>query len=221
MSDNVRHYADEQIDVSYDTQRCIHAAECVRGLPAVFDTARRPWILPAAADADAIAEVIGRCPSGALHFTRRDGGPAEPQPAQNTITPTPDGPLYVRGRVQLRAADGSPIAEDVRMALCRCGQSHNKPFCDNSHREAHFSDPGVVAEGGRLADTSGDLTLTVLENGPYLAQGRFTVLGAAGQGVYAAEAAKLCRCGGSGNKPFCDGTHRRIGFRSVEASDEQ
>ena len=221
MTEKVRHYADDRIDVSYNTQRCIHAAECVRGLPAVFDTKRRPWILPAAADADAIAEVIARCPSGALHFTRHDGGPAEPLPEVNTIAPTPNGPLYVRGRVQLRAADGSPIVEDVRMALCRCGQSHNKPFCDNSHRDAGFSDAGVVTDGGATSEAGDGLTITASENGPYLVKGPLTLCGAGGQSEFHADSARLCRCGGSGNKPFCDGTHRRNGFRSGEAGDEQ
>ena len=130
MSDKVRHYADEEIDITYDSRRCIHVAECIRGLPAVFNTSRRPWILPTGAGADAIAAVVAKCPTGALHFTRRDGGVAEPTTEDNTIVPMPAGPLYVRGRVQLRSADGSVIVEDTRLALCRCGRSHNKPFCD-------------------------------------------------------------------------------------------
>lgn len=151
MNDTVRHYADETIDISYDARRCIHAAECVRGLPAVFDTARRPWILPTGASADTIAAVIARCPSGALHFTRRDGGASETPPEPTTIVPTPSGPLYVRGRIQLRSADGSVIVEDTRLALCRCGQSRNKPFCDNSQRDAGFDDPGIIAVLGEMA----------------------------------------------------------------------
>ena len=138
MKDNLRHYTDEAIDVSYDAQRCIHAAECVRRLPAVFDTSRRPWILPSAASADAIAAVVEKCPTGALHYTRRDGGATEAPPEQTTIAPVPGGPLYVRGLIQLRSADGSLVAEDTRMALCRCGQSENKPFCDNSHIGTDF-----------------------------------------------------------------------------------
>ena len=142
----------DDIDVSYDVRRCIHAEECVRGLPAVFDTARRPWILPSAASADEIASVIQRCPSGAFHFDRRDGGRSEaPQPS-TTIVPTAGGPLYVGGLVQLRSADGQPVFEDVRMALCRCGQSKSKPLCDNSHIAANFDDAGAVPESGASAD---------------------------------------------------------------------
>jgi uncharacterized Fe-S cluster protein YjdI len=89
-SDKIRHYANEQIDIGYDARRCIHAAECIRGLPAVFDSIRRPWIMPSGASADEIAKVIAQCPSGALHVKRRDGGPRETL-AEPT---TPGGPLY-------------------------------------------------------------------------------------------------------------------------------
>jgi uncharacterized Fe-S cluster protein YjdI/CDGSH-type Zn-finger protein len=142
---SARHYRGEGIDVTYDAKRCIHAAECVRGLPAVFDTRRRPWILPSAAAADAIAAVIERCPTGALHYTRSGGGAAEAPDVPTTAVPMPAGPLYVRGRLELRSADGSVIVEDTRAALCRCGRSENKPFCDNSHYAAGFHDPGAIA----------------------------------------------------------------------------
>jgi uncharacterized Fe-S cluster protein YjdI/CDGSH-type Zn-finger protein len=136
--DNLRHYTNEAIDITYDARRCIHASECVRGLPEVFDTDRRPWILPSGASADAIAAVIERCPSGALHYARRDGGAAEAPSEQTTMTPVPGGPLYVRGLIQVRSPVGSLIVEDTRVALCRCGQSENKPFCDNSHSGTGF-----------------------------------------------------------------------------------
>src|SRR6187402_2861377 len=49
MDNKIRHYSDEEIDISFDARRCIHAEECVHGLPVVFETARRPWVLPNAA----------------------------------------------------------------------------------------------------------------------------------------------------------------------------
>ena len=148
QKDGLRHYTSEAIDITYDARRCIHAAECVRGLPAVFDTDRRPWILPSGANAEAIAAVIERCPTGALHYTRRDGGAAESPSAQTTIAPVPGGPLYVRGLIQLRSADGRLLVEDTRVALCRCGQSQNKPFCDNSHLGSDFDDASARKDGG-------------------------------------------------------------------------
>src|SRR5688500_3207046 len=63
----IRRYTGLDVVVSYEAARCVHAAECLRTLPAVFDTGRRPWILPDAAGADAVAAAVERCPSGALH----------------------------------------------------------------------------------------------------------------------------------------------------------
>lgn len=65
-------YTGTLLDVSFDGAVCQHAAECVRGMPEVFDTGKRPWIDPGRADtadlADRLREVVGRCPSGALHI---------------------------------------------------------------------------------------------------------------------------------------------------------
>lgn len=144
--EKIRYYAGQEIEISYDANRCIHATECLRGLPAVFDSARRPWIQPAGALPNVIAEVIERCPSGALHYRRLDGGPAEEPDDPTTITARRNGPLYVRGAIQLHGTDGTVLIEDTRMALCRCGASGNKPFCDNSHRRVGFKDPEVTAE---------------------------------------------------------------------------
>jgi CDGSH-type Zn-finger protein/uncharacterized Fe-S cluster protein YjdI len=216
MSDGVRRYEGDGFEVSYDARRCIHAAECVRGLPAVFDTARRPWILPGAADADAVAAVVARCPSGALHVARSDGAPTEQPPGRTLILVTPDGPLFVSGQVRVLAADGATILEDTRVALCRCGQSASKPCCDNSHRAAGFADAGAVPPGGEAAG-EGLLTVTASANGPLLLDGPFTLRSLDGEEHTGTKAA-LCRCGGSGHKPFCDGTHRRVGFRDKETT---
>jgi hypothetical protein len=113
----------------------------VRGLPAVFRPAAKPWVKVDAATADQIAEVVARCPSGALHFERLDGGAQEAAEAGTVIAPQPDGPLYVRGHIRILAADGAIVREDTRLALCRCGQSNNKPFCDGSHRTNGFKAP--------------------------------------------------------------------------------
>lgn len=67
-----RTYTGPLLDVAFDGAVCQHAAECVRGMPAVFDPAARPWIDAGAADDEASAqtlrEVVGRCPSGALQI---------------------------------------------------------------------------------------------------------------------------------------------------------
>jgi uncharacterized Fe-S cluster protein YjdI/CDGSH-type Zn-finger protein len=127
-------YTSETITVYYNAKLCIHAAECVRGLPQVFDTSKKPWIEPSNASADAVAEVIHRCPSGALHYERLDGGVNEPVPDEVTGTFAENGPLYLRGNLKLETTEGDTIFEGTRVALCRCGASSNKPFCDKSHQ---------------------------------------------------------------------------------------
>jgi len=216
-----RLYRGAAINVTFDAALCIHAAECVRGLPAVFDRQRRPWILPDAAVADAIAAVIHRCPTGALHYERVDGGPAEPKPATNSIHIRANGPYYVRGDIKIVTPDGTIVIEDVRVALCRCGQSQNKPFCDNAHIAAGFTDRGalpVAKDEAPAADIPpaeyGPLTIKTRTNGPLKLTGNFELLSADKQTVQYRDEAALCRCGGSANKPFCDGTHKTNGFQA-------
>jgi uncharacterized Fe-S cluster protein YjdI/CDGSH-type Zn-finger protein len=139
-----REYRANAIAVLWEPVYCIHAANCIRSQPAVFDPRDRPWVHVEAASADEIAEAVMRCPTGALHFRRLDGGEQEPVLDETWVMPVPDGPLYLRGDIELVDADGE-IRRDTRMALCRCGQSRNKPFCDNSHRFSRFRDPGASA----------------------------------------------------------------------------
>ena len=215
MEEDVHQYDGEAIEVTWDLERCIHARECVRGLPAVFDPDERPWIEPDRAAADELAEVIERCPTGALHYRREDDGPAESTPEENTITVTADGPHYVRGDVEVDAPDGETLLADTRVALCRCGASGNKPLCDNSHLEVGFEAPGTAGEGSGVAEAprpGGTLSVLPTPDGPLHLRGEFELRGDEDGSTYRGSDAWLCRCGGSNNKPFCDGTHARIGF---------
>jgi uncharacterized Fe-S cluster protein YjdI len=85
-----RAYAAPEVTVFYDRGRCRHYAECVRGLPQVFDPTRRPWIRADLADAQAVAEVVRRCPTGALHYRLLAAEPEEPT-HPTVITPDPGG----------------------------------------------------------------------------------------------------------------------------------
>jgi uncharacterized Fe-S cluster protein YjdI len=133
-----RVYSNERIAVRWNPSRCIHSEHCSQGLPQVFQPSARPWIQVDAATADEIAAVVARCPSGALHVERLDGGPSEEPQEPTTIEPRPNGPLYLRGRLRIVDAEGILLREDTRVALCRCGHSRNKPFCDGSHETAGF-----------------------------------------------------------------------------------
>lgn len=132
----IKEYDGEGITVTYEPRRCLHAAECVRGLPAVFDLAERPWVRPDGAAPDLVAEVIRRCPSGALQY-RPAPGPAE-VPAESGDVPTtvrrmPDGRLLVRGDLLVRDGRSGPEGRhETRAVLCGCGASGNRPYCDHS-----------------------------------------------------------------------------------------
>jgi len=134
----------------------------------------------------------------------------------NTIMVRPDGPLICtsESNVIVQDADGNVIQQDKELALCRCGQSANKPFCDGSHKhndfeaEQTFSDE--KAEQG--IDTSGDLVITVKDNAMLLIKSPVMIFSRDGKSVTQRSKGALCRCGASKNKPFCDISHKKCGF---------
>jgi len=213
----IHDYESPEIVVRFEPKRCIHAEECIHGLPAVFDRHGRPWIEPGKGSADEIAEVVLRCPTGALRFERRDGGPAEMTPTSNIGRVAANGPVYLEGDLELQLPDGS-VMKETRVALCRCGASQNKPFCDNSHIEAGFEDPGALAE--RRAGEGEDeieqvpLEIRVNANGSLGYRGPLEICSADGSSSQTGIKGSLCRCGASQKKPYCDGSHKTIGFHA-------
>ncbi len=218
MADKILVYSGRDIEISYDVRRCIHAGECANGLPEVFDPKARPWVNPDGATADTVAEVIRRCPTGALQYRRIDQGAEESAPGSNTVTIAADGPVYLHGRVRVLDSGGNLMVENTRVALCRCGASKNKPFCDNSHTGASFQDAGDIADPSGLASEertdSAALEVSCFDDGPFQFKGAMTLKDGFGDQVGTGNSTFLCRCGASQNKPFCDGSHKRIGFRT-------
>ena len=218
--DRVHAFEAPGITVTWSRRRCIHAADCVMNLPTVFEPGRRPWVDATQASADAVARVVARCPTGSLHFERSDGGTPEPLPVANTVLVSRNGPTYLRGDLELVDERGEVRLRDTRVALCRCGLSQNKPLCDNAHRDAGFREPGAIAAAdaeARIEDPGADgtrLRAVVRANGPIELLGPFAIASADKQTLLSGTRTKLCRCGQSGAKPFCDGTHKRIGFES-------
>lgn len=221
MSSQPLEYKGLTLTVSFDGERCIHAGECVKGLPKVFDAARSPWVDPDAASATAVMGVVERCPSGALQYRFGNGAKSERPPRAASVTLLPRGPLQLRGELRLsRGADGAPIAAGTRLALCRCGHSARKPFCDGAHARAGFDDPGLLGEtppakAPRDALPAAPvLQVQVRPDGPLKLGGEFHFLDGAGRLLGACREAALCRCGASRNKPYCDGSHREAGFEA-------
>ena len=206
---NVAHTKD--ITLRFDTKRCIHSRHCVLEAPKVF-RANTPgaWIHPEAATLEHIAHVAHNCPSGAITYERHDGGAGERAPDVNVIRVRENGPYAVNAAVALGAA------QFTRATLCRCGQSKNKPYCDNSHIAAKFAATGEPAtiESDPLEFRGGQLAIDPLPDGPLQLMGNIEICAGTGRTIARAQNARLCRCGGSSTKPFCDGTHARIGFKS-------
>jgi CDGSH-type Zn-finger protein/uncharacterized Fe-S cluster protein YjdI len=209
-----RLYHGEKVDVTYNINRCIHSAFCTRRLSEVFDREKRPWINPDSAPADAVTKVVGMCPSGALHVVRKDGYPGEQAPTHNTIKLEVNGPLEIHADMDILGANVD-VHGETRAALCRCGASHNKPFCDDTHREIKFVAPAVpVMTVEPLDGPDGKLTINPQPNGPLVIRGRMRITNANGEPIFTGEEAWLCRCGNSSNKPFCDDTHLKVNFQA-------
>ena len=140
----------------------------------------------------------------------------KPVYAGNSIMVRPDGPLICKGDddITLLNADNDIILQDKEFALCRCGFSSNKPYCDGTHKKEgveatqHFSDE-------RAEDITGlkeKLTITVKENAMYSVKGAVTIFSRDGKSKTTRTKAALCRCAQSLNKPFCDISHKKCGF---------
>lgn len=148
-----RTYDKGDLTVFWDSTRCIHTGICLRSLHSVFNLKTRPWVDLDGADAEQIIATVEKCPTGALRYSK--GGEAEAAEAPTTMVPIHDGPLLVRGDLQVVDPEtGGVIAEETRLALCRCGKSENEPFCDNSHRRTSFREAPPVEGRARTEATS-------------------------------------------------------------------
>ena len=201
------------VRLKVDMSRCIHSRNCVLSRPDVFvPNVQGPWLHPELASAEEIAEIAHQCPSGAIKYERVDGGPQETAPMRNVIRLRENGPLaihgdfLVAGELQLRAT------------LCRCGQSRRKPYCDGSHKEAGFAASG---EAPTLVEPPNDamprqVEIQPIADGPLVIHGAVELVTGTGRTITHGPGPTLCRCGQSANKPFCDGSHARVGFKAPD-----
>jgi CDGSH-type Zn-finger protein/uncharacterized Fe-S cluster protein YjdI len=215
MSDNKKvSYPGKEVDVEWDGRLCIHVGECGRSEGDLFVAGRQPWCQPDLTACDDVAEVVERCPTGALTYQRKDGE-TEHAPDRNTIVISNNGPLYLTGQLEIGGVPEDMPGVRFRAALCRCGLSKNKPFCDNSHEEAGFVDRGAVGEKGDGCEArGGTLKVQPMKDGPLIVNGNAEIVASTGRIAWQGTKTALCRCGASENKPFCDGSHRGAGFTS-------
>lgn len=214
MSNKVFTYEGDEVDVTWNGRLCIHIGECGRATGDLFVGGRKPWCQPDVTSTEDVIEVVERCPTGALTYTAKDGRTEQP-PAQNTAIVANHGPLYLTGDLTVDGATDDMPGVATRVALCRCGASKNKPFCDNSHEAIGFQDRGAVGDAGTpIEATGGPLTVKRAPNGPLLLSGGLTIHAGSGRKAWTGTKAAICRCGASKNKPFCDGSHKAIGFEA-------
>ncbi len=208
-------YPGKTAEVSWHGRLCIHIGECGRAQGDLFVGGRKPWCQPDASPDDEVKQVVMRCPTGALTYDMADGSRAESADSVNTVQVAYNGPLFVRGDLDIEGAPENAPGLKFRAALCRCGQSRNKPFCDNSHEEAGFKDYGAIGKSGNTdGDGGGPLQIKPAQDGPLLLKGDLVLKSGSGRESWRGSQVALCRCGSSKNKPFCDGQHKQVGFKS-------
>jgi len=198
------------VTIHFDGARCVHSRNCVLGRPDVFvPNVRGEWIHPDNATPEEVAALAAACPSGAITYERHDGGGNEQPPLVNTVRVRENGPYAFHAPLTIAGTD-----EALRATLCRCGQSKNKPYCDGSHSASGFVATGEppTVESPPSSERDGPVTVTPRSNGPLKVTGALEIVSGTGRTISRTTTAFLCRCGHSKNKPFCDGTHKTIGF---------
>jgi CDGSH-type Zn-finger protein len=212
---------------------------------------------------------------------------SSPESTKPTISPSKNGPYIVKKLTRLTNSNGEALETKEVIALCRCGGSSKKPFCDGTHAKNDFSgeklsdgssdkrddyngmgitvhdNRAICAHAGRCTDGlasvfrlktepwidpdgaeveaikevvqkcpsgalsysidnvehrdhGGDPAVMVSKDGPYNVIGGVKLEGEERHEGASEEHYTLCRCGGSKNKPFCDGTHWYIKFKDDE-----
>jgi uncharacterized Fe-S cluster protein YjdI len=150
MSDQQKskEYTNGELTVVWKPGLCIHSAKCVEALPEVYHPKEKPWIKPNNATTEALKKQISTCPSGALTYYMNDEDPSQ---ARHTLEEGPTstgglvkvevmqgGPLIVYGSIRVKGKDGQEELKANTCALCRCGASSQKPYCDGSHTDIEF-----------------------------------------------------------------------------------
>lgn len=140
----VKNYTNGEVTIVWKPELCYHSKNCVDNLPAVFDPEKRPWINAEGASSDQIISTVRKCPSGALTYFLNETSQSMPidQPNKSgtqKIEVAPNGPYIVEGNISLKLPNGEEVIRSKKTALCRCGASNSKPFCDGSHVKINFS----------------------------------------------------------------------------------
>jgi uncharacterized Fe-S cluster protein YjdI len=150
-NNNNREYTNGEITVFWKPSTCIHATICFMKLRKVFDPTKRPWVNMQGATTQEIIDICDQCPTDALTWKwNRDLSATEQEdlskePVGEEQVPVPvteiniieNGPALIKGKFRVTKA-GKPITTGEMISICRCGHSHNQPFCDGTHYDTKF-----------------------------------------------------------------------------------
>lgn len=139
MAQANKEYSNGEVTIVWKPEVCIHSAMCVNGLPGVFNSKARPWINAEGASTDEIVAQVKKCPSGALSYYMNGSAESAPKiESESIVEVVPNGPVLVYGNITIKHSDGREEQKNKVTALCRCGGSSNKPYCDGAHKKNGF-----------------------------------------------------------------------------------
>ena len=145
---NDRQYTNGEITVFWKPDACIHATICFMKLRKVFDPTKRPWVNMANGTTKEIADICDECPTDALEWkwnkdlSEDEKEKIKSKPSKDEKVPAPpateiliidNGPAIIKGNFNVSRGTGCNIKTSNQVALCRCGDTKNQPFCDGSH----------------------------------------------------------------------------------------
>ncbi|WP_149304299.1 (4Fe-4S)-binding protein [Pareuzebyella sediminis] len=136
----VKEYSNEEITILWKPEKCIHSGICVRLLPEVYNPKERPWVKIENASTEALKAQVANCPSRALSLKDKTTSEHSTTGGVTKISITENGPLLITGNLEIKKVDGTIDKKNKVSALCRCGGSNNKPYCDGSHAKIGFKD---------------------------------------------------------------------------------
>jgi len=139
--EKTKEYSTGEVTVFWRSELCIHSANCLMGLPAVFNTRKRPWVNINGGSTNEIIQAVDTCPSRALTYlknpkykTQRLKKKSKKASKFARVQLLKDGPYMISGNFIIRDANKKKIKVEAEVvALCSCGASRNKPFCDATH----------------------------------------------------------------------------------------
>lgn len=136
MKEIIKRYTKGNLTVVWQPSKCIHSKICFHGLPTVFNPKSRPWVTLEDNTTEDIIAQVKECPSGALSIE----GTSNTSESENCtkLNVTKGGPLLVEGSLIITLPNGEQVEKSGMTALCRCGASANKPYCDGSHAKIEF-----------------------------------------------------------------------------------